>query len=285
MSGFVKPNDVPDEFLINTGQQRLIYNDKHPYYEVMPRDINLASMNFNLPIPATPTAKLVGPLKGKVNINKLIPLELKEWGIEATTNKKVFEFLKTPVKFTKTNVEGDFFHSPRKSEVVLNVGGKRWGASKYFQKQVVNHEVGHAVHTQLNIIDTVKKNISPEYKKHFSKLKKLIKGKEAQINTDLWKIYRSSFSKSDAALLVEFKTGNYRDVQEMAGNAMDALQALTNSRYGAGHPVSYMNKAAKKEAEMFAHSMENFLDGNPVFKKIMPEVYEESIKFVGSIKK
>ncbi len=62
MTGFEKPKDVPDEFLMNTGQQRIIFNDKHPYYEVHPRDVGLAMNNFNLPIPQTPTASLVKPL-------------------------------------------------------------------------------------------------------------------------------------------------------------------------------------------------------------------------------
>ena len=70
MSGFVKPKDVPDEFLMNTGQQRLIFSDKHPYYEVHPRDIGFATNNFNLPIPMEPTPALVGPIKETPNANK-----------------------------------------------------------------------------------------------------------------------------------------------------------------------------------------------------------------------
>jgi SPP1 gp7 family putative phage head morphogenesis protein len=63
LTGFEKPKDVPDEFLINTGKQRMIYSDRHPYYVVEPKDIGLAVNNFNLPLPNTPTDRIVGDTK------------------------------------------------------------------------------------------------------------------------------------------------------------------------------------------------------------------------------
>lgn len=44
-------DDVPDVFQMNTGKQKIIYSDQHPYFEVVDRDKNLAMSNFNLEIP------------------------------------------------------------------------------------------------------------------------------------------------------------------------------------------------------------------------------------------
>jgi SPP1 gp7 family putative phage head morphogenesis protein len=87
MTGFEKPKDVPDEFLMNTGKQRLIFNDKHPYYEVHPRDVGLAMNNFNLPIPQTPTPAVVGPSNKKIT-----PI----------SGEASFDNVKTPKEFAKT---------------------------------------------------------------------------------------------------------------------------------------------------------------------------------------
>lgn len=42
---------VQDEFKMNPGKDGYIFSDKHPYFEVAPKDKDLAENNFNLPIP------------------------------------------------------------------------------------------------------------------------------------------------------------------------------------------------------------------------------------------
>jgi hypothetical protein len=69
----------------------------------------------------------------------------------------------------------------------------------------------------------------------------------------------------------------------MGINAKDSLMALTNGRYGWGHTKSYMAKIGAKEAEMFAHSMENKFVGNKLFEEVMPDVYKKSIDYITSL--
>lgn len=42
---------VQDEFKMNPGKDGYVFSDKHPYFEVAPKDKDLAENNFNLPIP------------------------------------------------------------------------------------------------------------------------------------------------------------------------------------------------------------------------------------------
>jgi len=54
LTGFVKPNDVPPEFMMNSGKDGYIFKEKgegkHPYFDVAFGDKELAKKNFNLPI-------------------------------------------------------------------------------------------------------------------------------------------------------------------------------------------------------------------------------------------
>jgi SPP1 gp7 family putative phage head morphogenesis protein len=50
MSGFTKPKDVPDLFLMNSGKDKIIFSEKHPYFDVAKGDKDLAMNNFNLPL-------------------------------------------------------------------------------------------------------------------------------------------------------------------------------------------------------------------------------------------
>lgn len=52
LKGF-KPTEagVPDLFRFNAGKSRIVFSNKHPYYKVAPKDMNLAKQNFNLPLP------------------------------------------------------------------------------------------------------------------------------------------------------------------------------------------------------------------------------------------
>lgn len=46
MDGLMQP-----VFKMNPGKDRVIFNDKHPYFDVAPKDKELAKRNFDLPIP------------------------------------------------------------------------------------------------------------------------------------------------------------------------------------------------------------------------------------------
>jgi len=64
LANFKKPKDVPDEFMYNPGQQRIVFTESHPYFKIDPRDIGLAANNFNLHMPTSfPTDELIAPPK------------------------------------------------------------------------------------------------------------------------------------------------------------------------------------------------------------------------------
>lgn len=46
----LKVENVPDVFLMNSGKDRLVFSEKHPYFEVKRGDKKLALDNFNLPL-------------------------------------------------------------------------------------------------------------------------------------------------------------------------------------------------------------------------------------------
>lgn len=54
LGGFVPPDDVPPEFMMNSGKDGYIFKEKgkgkHPYFDVAKGDKELAKRNFNLPL-------------------------------------------------------------------------------------------------------------------------------------------------------------------------------------------------------------------------------------------
>ena len=48
--GLVVEN-VPDIFRFNAGKERIVFSHKHPYFDIAPRDVEFAKLNFNLPMP------------------------------------------------------------------------------------------------------------------------------------------------------------------------------------------------------------------------------------------
>ena len=54
MRGFKKPNDVPNEFLMNSGKDKIIFSKEHPYFDVAKGDKKFAKENFDMPIPKPP---------------------------------------------------------------------------------------------------------------------------------------------------------------------------------------------------------------------------------------
>lgn len=52
MGGFKQPKDVPDLFLFNPGEDKIVFSPEHPYFKVREKDKAKALKNFNLPIPS-----------------------------------------------------------------------------------------------------------------------------------------------------------------------------------------------------------------------------------------
>ena len=69
---------------------------------------------------------------------------------------------------------------------------------------------------------------------------------------------------------------------EQEGALSDTIMALTNSRHGGGHKVSYMKDGAK-EKEFMAHAFENYFVGNPAFELHEPELYKVTIDMMEAL--
>jgi hypothetical protein len=60
----------------------------------------------------------------------------------------------------------------------------------------------------------------------------------------------------------------------MIGGVRDTIASL-NPKFGDGHELSYWARNGTKEAEFLAHMFEVVFGNNPVFKKYLPDLYED----------
>jgi hypothetical protein len=73
------------------------------------------------------------------------------------------------------------------------------------------------------------------------------------------------------------------DLLEQIGKVRDTIMAI-NPRYGYGHSASYYKRGGAREAEFLAHAFENAFIGNPIFKKYLPELYDEMTGYIRALK-
>lgn len=187
--------------------------------------------------------------------------------LDINVNKDVFDYLgkKTPLRFTNPkgyeSSTGAYF-SPDKNIVVIPLDERR-KQSKWKAESVIYHEFGHAADWHHNL-------------------------KKKNEVTSLMDRFRSEldFKKIDKRLddlgFWAYEKQKW-DLMEKVGAAHDTLMSL-NPNYGRGHRPSYWETEGNKEAEFIAHAFENKFAGNEVFKKVMPELYEESIKMIDGFK-
>jgi SPP1 gp7 family putative phage head morphogenesis protein len=274
---------VNDEFRMNSGKDGYIFDpNSHPYFKVAPKDKDLAKKNFNLPIPPPiePPMPMV-PQTTKAPHRFAMP-KVKELGVQL--DERLYDLLEHPIDFIETYKGA--CADPFGKYIKINFTSDRWKGSYYYRKKVIEHELAHAAHVQRNIIRTATGEVSEEYAKHFNGLKKMVKNDLATIQRQIDTLgQKINYGTADEVkgLLEKYGAENVAGFKEQLGATADSLMALSNARYGWGHDVSYMRKKAFKEAEMFAHSAENYFSGNKVFEDLMPEVYKESIKFISKI--
>ena len=58
----------------------------------------------------------------------------------------------------------------------------------------------------------------------------------------------------------------------------DYIGGIFKGKVGWGHSMAYMKSSNRGAREIFAHMVENKYVGNPVFKKLYPSIYKESIE-------
>lgn len=251
-------------FSNNVGKDKVIFSKEHPYFDVAKEHKELAKNNFNLPIPE---------IKSKFK-----PKVFENWEINGKLDNAVFDLMKKEIEITEKN-GGCYAKGTR--TVNLSTKNPKWIKSIEYQERVIYHEIGHIIHAQNDIIHAGS-YVSEQYKAHFSELKKIIKGNEAEISLKLKALKKTDVNNLE--VFSKYGVKNYNDLNENILAVADSLEALTNGRYGWGHGKRYYSRLGYKEAEMFAHSIENTFKVNKVFEEIMPEVYKKSIEYIKTIR-
>lgn len=238
-------------FRFNPGQNKKVFPPKNSYTKVVGADVVKKASEKN------------------IKEKQFIPKNISKYEdkLSIKIDKTIFELLKKETVLMFNNPKGiranGAFYSPSLNIVKIPIDERR-KVSKWYAKAVVYHEFGHAVDAQLGL----KKN--PELKKLMAKHRKTIDFKK--VDERVVKFQEYAIRKKN------------RDLSEKVGAIRDTIMAL-NPKYGFGHSVAYFEQEGNKEAEFIAHAFENAFSGNDLFKKVMPELYSEMVKWVKNIKK
>lgn len=232
-------------FRFNPGAEQKVFPPKHPYNKVKDADVVKEQL-----------------------LPKYTPEKLPEYEkeLEISINKDIFKLLSktTPLNFTNPKDQADAtgaYYYDKLNIVVIPLDSAR-KSSKWKAESTVYHEFGHAADWQNNL-----KN-RKDVKDLMDKYRKSLDFKA--IDDNLWKLGREAYEN------------NKHDEKYKVGAAHDTINAL-NSNYGAGHSNEYWKIKGNKEAEFLAHSFENKFSGNDIFKRLMPDLYNDSIILIDNI--
>jgi hypothetical protein len=141
----------------------------------------------------------------------------------------------------------------------LVIGGKDRTTNPYFQKKIVLHEGGHAIHFNKNIITLT--HADPQFTSFYQKLQSVIKGKEGKLDDQLRDLgYKNRYDLTK---------------KEQISMLRDTLGSLTSGKYGFGHKLSYYQNGNLSMMEVFAHSIElarlenEFQNIDPAIKELV----------------
>jgi hypothetical protein len=225
-------------------------------------------------------------------------------GEEYTFDKDFFDLFdpNKPIALEIVKRDNQSAYYPGERKVRLS-DAARAVRSNWERKAVVYHEYGHALDWQRNL------RHSPELKdlreKHIKSLRKRFKYTvtEKRFNPDKLEFETINVVKNRSKVafidnkLEELSSRVWRmkdetftkrgitryDVLEQIMATRDTIKSLVIS-YGDGHSSAYFRGPGKKEAEYLAHAFENAFIGNRVFKKYMPEIYDEMIAYIRTLK-
>lgn len=185
---------------------------------------------------------------------------------------------------------------------------ERCALSNWYRKSVVYHEFGHAIDDQRLLFQSQAlldmRNMQKERLKRIStyKIRERIYDydKECYVSKTydkdipeavylyyrLTELSRKIFRMNEVTFT---KRGITRkDVLEQIGSVKDTLQSFFPQFAGkneGGHNKKYWKIAGMKEKEYIAHAFENTFIGNTVFKKYLPEMYNEMVAYIRQLKK
>lgn len=207
-----------------------------------------------------------------------------------------------PIKLTIAPKGKSSYYVPGARQVHI-VDDSRNKQSNWHKERVIYHEYGHAIDDQRGLKYTPEvKNLMGSYKKKLGEKSKVNTwvgrydfdqrkyvytkanvemSKVGQICARVDAIYKKIYRMSPDVFTKRGITKH--DVIEQIGSFMDTIKSINNS-YGWGHSTSYFRRPGMKETEFLAHCFENAFVGNSVFKKYMPDLYEEMIRYARSLK-
>lgn len=240
-------------FRFNPGAEQKIFPPKHPYNKVKG---------------AEEVKKALEEEIKKTENTQFTPQEIEKYEDElgVKIDRRIFEHLQKETPLLFTNPKGitgsGAYYSPYYNAVKIPIDNRR-KASKWYAEAVVYHEFGHAADNHIGLTK------NPIVTDLMNKYIKTLNLREIDTRTMKFQRYAS-------------RTRNY-DLMEKVGAVRDTIMAL-NSNYGMGHTKTYYKQSGNREAEFIAHAFENAYAGNEVFKKVMPELYEEMIKMIKETK-
>lgn len=250
--------------------------------------------------------KVIEPLE---TVSKKMPKELasdsaylKDKSI--TFKKEFFDLLdqEKPISLRIVKDSKGSYYMPGTRTVHI-AENSRNRASDWHRERVVYHEVGHAIDYQRGLQSTqevqklmksyqVGMNKRVEYSKyervydwkagtskHIKQTSSL--PKIAALSDRLDQLHRKIGSMSED-VFKRMGITKY-DVIEQIASVQDTIKAI-NNRYGWGHSTAYFKRPGAKETEFLAHAFENAFAGNTVFKKYLPELYDDMIAYVKTLK-
>ncbi len=246
-------------FRFNPGKKQIVFPPNHPYNKVK-------------------GAKFVKEevAKGTIKPNDMnIPVGFYEYEqkLNITVDRTIFKYIDSETKFTTVNPPGQTgtgaYYLPGKEIVKIPIDRRR-KKSKWKAESVVYHEFGHAIDWQLGL-----KN-NPLVKQTMDKYRKLY-GKD---NNKLFIDLSEKANKNGISSYIESRWND----MEQTGALDDTIMSL-NSNFGRGHDKSYFSLKGNSEAEFLAHAFENKFAGNETFKRLAPDLYEDSIKLINKLLK
>lgn len=223
-------------------------------------------------------------------------------GEDYVFDRKFFDLLdkNKSVKVEIAKKGGSYFSPPGKIHIE---NGQRAEKSNWERKAVIYHEYGHAIDWQRGL--RYDRTLSDLRKKQISWLRKkdieTIRVRQFNYSKGVYENVKITTSMSKVAYIDHRLKGLSQkvmrmnpevftrrgiskwDVIEQIGSTRDTIKSLVVS-YGDGHSTSYFRRVGAKEAEYLAHAFENAFLGNRVFQKYMPEIYEEMIAYIKTLK-
>jgi len=153
-------------------------------------------------------------------------------------------------------------------------------------ERVLAHEFGHLIHYQRGWVLLGGRNyrsIGEVVKFYKSQLAKIGINKRG---SDKFKYFShvDRFSISHRkSLRNQFPNLTDKQYNESYAAMADYFGAMTKNKIGWGHSNNYYKNLGWRHAEMLAHAFENKYGGNLVFKKLFPEIYDDTIKWIDEL--